>query len=585
MPKDLNNCVVKYLKDSAENIYDRQFRTHTVNTLNGKWQSIIKLIRIQVSGIHKISSDVAKDFKKKWMHKFNITSEKKKKIRRDKLIDLELEEDASVDNQHEGLLDNIKIEPEISQTKRKACNGIRCKFANQIWESNKKIGKKRIKMNERVCQNYSKLSTAFRKAYTIGTWLIEEDANIKEDIISRNTFLKNMCENKKLYMLGEILEKYILSSSGNALVQLKGKNGKITDSTRLILRILGQALGFQTPPIFSISFLNSNEETDTPNKYKSQDWTVERWGKLKESLPKWEELLENNTVIRNNIYNKKKVRDIEDEETEPELLHTVKGEKNMDLAENTKYTTVCKKTKRHPNSSNLLKTNNYKRIKKLHHSNKYQIALEQIVSVGELLSSDYVDIMLDAIRRNSGNQTYIAGAYTSSLMALESDNTIWRPLGRLFRDNRARDKEDGVYIIPSFTGSINSGHWLVNAVWWEGNEGKGFTLDSLGCGGREKDIIRHRIESSFGGNKIVAWNEIQCIRQLENECGPRMLAAIETISTDVNSLKEFEALVLEAANLFELRNNGENRSLSEIVRGEMRDYLNYHIGNVPLTKG
>ena len=64
-----------------------------------------------------------------------------------------------------------------------------------------------------------------------------------------------------------------------------------------------------------------------------------------------------------------------------------------------------------------------------------------------------------------------------------------------------------------------------------------------------------------------------------------MLAAIETISTDVNSLKEFEALVLEAANLFELRNNGENRSLNEIVRGKMGDYLNYHIGNVPLTKG
>lgn len=74
----------------------------------------------------------------------------------------------------------------------------------------------------------------------------------------------------------------------------------------------------------------------------------------------------------------------------------------------------------------------------------------------------------------------------------------------------------------------------------------------------------------FGYNLVTEWDEIECVRQTENECGPRMLQAIRTISTEVESLMEFESLVLEAANLFEL---DMRESLNVSVRNKVGEYL------------
>jgi len=72
-------------------------------------------------------------------------------------------------------------------------------------------------------------------------------------------------------------------------------------------------------------------------------------------------------------------------------------------------------------------------------------------------------------------------------------------------------------------------------------------------GGAEKLTIQNKIREFFGTDLITEWSEIQCVRQTRVECWPRMLQAIRTISTEVDTLMEFESLILEAANLFELR--------------------------------
>jgi len=45
--------------------------------------------------------------------------------------------------------------------------------------------------------------------------LIEDDTFITANIKRRKTFLKKMCETTKLYLLGDILEKYMIGSSEN----------------------------------------------------------------------------------------------------------------------------------------------------------------------------------------------------------------------------------------------------------------------------------------------------------------------------------------------------------------------------------
>ena len=578
IPKDLNNCILENFRESTKHINNNHIRRDVMNSMKNKWHSIIKLIKLQVLGIHKICSDIAKDFKKEWMNKFNITSVKKARIHRNKLIDLELMEEESTHNMktNESCRECICTNAGDQSMKRKLCNGIKCAYTKQIWASERNIGKRRIKMNEKTCQNCAKLHTALKKAIKIGEWLVKEDKHIKEDCIHRNKFLKNMCESSKLYLLGNILEQYIKGSLGEDLVQLKGKNGRITDSTRLILRMLGQVLGFQTLHIFNDDFVKVKVKENEPGILGKTCWTIGAWKNLEENLSKWKDLLVYK-IPSENIIKTKRVRT-----PDLDLLEISKDTKRFKAEILTKEVEKYSfdipqiahlKRTRHNNTIGETSNNACKRLKKLHRSNGCQRALEQITSTGELLSSDYAELVLDAIRNNCGEHTYIAGAYASSILALETNNSAWRPFGRLFRNNRARNKENGIYILPTFTGNSKAGHWLVNAVWWKENEGTGFTLDSLECGGTEKATIRKRIEDSFGCNNMIEWNEIQCVRQVELECGPRMLWAIENISAEVNSLVEFEALILEAANLFNLREGGRG-SINDLVRRKVGNYLN-----------
>jgi len=66
--------------------------------------------------------------------------------------------------------------------------------------------------------------------------------------------------------------------------------------------------------------------------------------------------------------------------------------------------------------------------------------------------------------------------------------------------------------------------------------------------------------------------EVQAFRKKDEKekYGPRMLQAIKTLSMEVDSLMEYESLVLDAANLFDL---GRRESRNVAVRNKVGEYL------------
>jgi len=107
-----------------------------------------------------------------------------------------------------------------------------------------------------------------------------------------------------------------------------------------------------------------------------------------------------------------------------------------------------------------------------------------------LLTDQGADIILDIIRHSCTNHnTFIACAFATGILSLGPCNNRIE-LGRVFRNNGARNKANGLYIFPLFMGNARSGHWFLNVVWWSDNSGKGWTIDSL-----QNNITEEKTES------------------------------------------------------------------------------------------
>ena len=442
----------------------------------------------------------------------------------------------------------------------------------------------------KTCQMCAKIVTALRKSIIIGHWLVKEDKNINENSSKRNLFLKNMCETSKLFVLGDILEKYIGDSITTSTINLKDRNGKITDCTRIILRCLGQILGFQTLPIFHDKFLatiikNSNEQQETV-------WHIRKWGRLEKAINLWQDILQDKEF---------KLKDEKQKETK--LRET--GEIDTDNIENkVTYQNIFaplesnnkKDLKRKPEEeapSNPKQLKRKKRTFEWQVKGKFATAFNEIDTSGNLLSSDWVELVLDIIRRGGKENVFIATVYTTSFILRDRNNNEgWRMFGRLFKCRQARSKSNGIYIVPSFMGANDLGHWFVNMVIWRNNRGIGYTLDSLNSNDNEKEIIRNKIVGYFGQNYIQDWKSIHCLRQTEVECGPRMLLAILQIYERVGE-NNVEDTLDKIANLDDIQDSNKARAVRSIVGEYLKEGANIgnransevtNLGSIDLTK-
>ena len=88
----------------------------------------------------------------------------------------------------------------------------------------------------------------------------------------------------------------------------------------------------------------------------------------------------------------------------------------------------------------------------------------------------------------------------------------------------ARNRGDGLYILPSLSGSTDFGHWTTNLVCIKNGQAVGYNLDSLGTAYRKnKTDIRDNIMRGFRIGSIANWHDIPILQQTELECGSRCI--------------------------------------------------------------
>jgi len=521
----------------------------------------VKLIRINVIGIHRICSDITKEHKSKWMKTFNIESEKKIKIREDKLRNAESSSDS--DSESENEYDNVHIREEKIPTPSntdnihkdnhdmKFCMGIKCKYLGSVWHGNKNGKGKRIKTKLKNCQSCSKLRIALQKCVLISKTLTQFCEKTNENaVFLRNCAFDEMAKTKNLSTMGEILDELLTElGDGISCVRINDIHGKITDSSRLILRCLGQILGLQTKPIFECEIIEKYSIKNTQHEMINN--SSFKWNALINFTSMWENLLSlktdttcveststplfpNKTTQPSIVFN-----DLISKKETPQRTR----KRKLKLAE-AEVHSKNQKVIRSPSFN--LNTCNTKNIR-LNRANTD--LFHEIENPGRLLSDTWAGNLVKHFRNYNNNQVFIAGEFTSQIL-MSSNSCSWREIGRLFRNNNALHKGQGTYIVPSFIGSRESGHWYLNVIHWNGISGKGYTLDSMNISScLEKDGIKKRIVDCFGGQEQCIWEDVPCVEQTELECGPRMLWYIHSITKERSPITDADSVIRGIAQL------------------------------------
>ena len=134
-----------------------------------------------------------------------------------------------------------------------------------------------------------------------------------------------------------------------------------------------------------------------------------------------------------------------------------------------------------------------------------------------------MDATVNILRRLANGNTFIASSYFTSYL-YHPEGTNWMYIGRLFNNPIALNRGDGLYIIPSFVGASDFGHWYVNLVHIQVGQARGYALDSLGTNyGPWKSYIRQKIMHGFSIPSLQYWSDIPILLQTELECGPRSI--------------------------------------------------------------
>ena len=108
-----------------------------------------------------------------------------------------------------------------------------------------------------------------------------------------------------------------------------------------------------------------------------------------------------------------------------------------------------------------------------------------------------MDCVVSLLRNIANRNTFISSSFITEYLRHQG-GTEWNRIGRLFHNNTAMGRGDGLYILPAFSSSAGVGHWSVTLVLIQNGIACGYALDSLGTNyGPEKTEIRQNVMQGF----------------------------------------------------------------------------------------
>jgi len=146
---------------------------------------------------------------------------------------------------------------------------------------------------------------------------------------------------------------------------------------------------------------------------------------------------------------------------------------------------------------------------------------------GQPTSGDTMALAVISLRRIAPlDSCFLTNSSFLELTARPTSNN-WRFTCRLFKNNRARQRADGLYIIPCFERGSTIGHHFLAVVQRLDKVYTGAIFDSLGvCDKTSKIGTKNLIEQAFEIVDEVQWLDTSCNCQSELECGARTIVAM-----------------------------------------------------------
>ena len=139
------------------------------------------------------------------------------------------------------------------------------------------------------------------------------------------------------------------------------------------------------------------------------------------------------------------------------------------------------------------------------------------------MSDSIIDNAVSLLRKTANRNTFIASSFFTAFIC-QPGGSSWHRIGQFFQHQIAYNRGDGLYIIPSFYGGDNFGHYYVLLIHIENGEARGFSMDSLGTSYNDKkSLIKHHIMVGFDIFSNRHWQDIPILLQTELECGARCI--------------------------------------------------------------
>jgi len=190
-------------------------------------------------------------------------------------------------------------------------------------------------------------------------------------------------------------------------------------------------------------------------------------------------------------------------------------------------------------------------IQKYSTSNKSSLSSSQAIATNcanTYLSGQAIKHAVEVIRDRHTPNVYIA--HSDAYLTIESweINLGWSNFARIFSSQRVLDQKPmGIYMIPMFTGSNNSGHWNTIVIEKRRNCCQGWVIDSLGSSELNRQL-KEKIHRAFlPGRGRFIWTTHTSRNQTECECGPRTILALHLSASIIADGGTTERAVEEAS--------------------------------------
>ena len=133
-----------------------------------------------------------------------------------------------------------------------------------------------------------------------------------------------------------------------------------------------------------------------------------------------------------------------------------------------------------------------------------------------------MEIMVNNLHTITPQSLYIETPF--ALLYANMSNIAWHHILNFCSSQVLPKDTCGTFLFPTFTGSIDYGHWHLTIVHKQYEINTGFIIDSLGINQNRIQYSRDVIENM--GINISQWTYIPCVKQDELGCGPQTITHI-----------------------------------------------------------